>query len=128
QSHHEQQALFSEDEIGEPVNTSDERCREQRLLDGITAVLDTGMSLASTTLPMIGGLPAQLSVIMDYETLYDQLTYGCTSSAPPRPAATNFISLALCTRLIAPSTMRPLRFEAELNPAVLGSQSVILNI
>lgn len=128
QSHHEQQALFSEDEIGQPVNTSDERSREQKLLDGITAVLDTGMSLASTTLPMIGGLPAQLSVIMDYETLYDQLTYGCTISAPLRPAATNFISQALFTGPISPSTIRPLSCEAELIPAVLGSQSVILNM
>src|SRR5699024_442156 len=74
------------------------------------------------------GLPAQLSVIMDYETLYDQLTYGCTISAPPRPAATNFISQALFTGPISPSTIRPLSCEAELIPAVLGSQSVILNM
>ncbi len=128
QSHPEQQVLFSEDEIGDPVNTSDERSREQKLLDGITAVLDTGMSLASTTFPTIGGLPAQLSVIMDYETLYDQLSYGCTISAPPRPHATNFISQALFTGPISPSTIRPLSCEAELIPAVLGSESVVLDM
>src|SRR5699024_9066631 len=123
-----QQALFSEDDIGSPTRTSDERSREPNLLDGITAVLDTGMSLASTTFPTIGGLPAQLSVILDYETLYNRLSYGCTMNAPPRPSATNFISQALFTGPISPSTIRPLSCEAELIPAVLGTDSVMLDM
>src|SRR5699024_8031782 len=41
---------------------------------------------------------------------------------------TNFISQALFTCPISPSTIRPLSCEAELIPAVLGSESVILNM
>ena len=123
-----QQPLFSEDEVGNPVTAADERTREQKLLDGITAVIDTGMSLASTTFPVVGGQPPQLSVIMDYQTLYDQLTHDCPATGPSRPNATTFISQALFTGPISPSSIRPLSCEAELIPAVLGSNGALLDL
>src|SRR5690625_682003 len=123
-----QQALFSEDEVGEPVAAADERSREQKLLDGLAAVLDTGMSLASTTFPTVGGLPSQLSVIMDYQTLDEQLPHDCSATGPSRPTATNFISQALFTGPVSPSSIRPLSCEAELIPAVLGSNGAILDL
>ena len=125
---HGQQVLFSEDDVGEPITAADDRSREQKLLDGLTAVFDTGMSLASTTFPTVGGLPPQLSVIMDYQTLYDQLPSDCPASGPSRPTATNFISQALFTGPISPSSIRPLSCEAELIPAVLGSKGAILDM
>lgn len=125
---HGQQELFSEDEIGNPITGADDRSREQKLLDGITAVFDTGMSLASTTFPTVGGLPPQLSVVMDYQTLYDQYSYACSSPGPSRPSATNFISQALFTGPISPSSIRPLSCEAELIPAVLGSSGTVLDM
>lgn len=125
---HGQQALFSEDEIGDPIIGADGRTREQKLLDGLTAVFDTGMSLASTTFPTVGGLPPQLSVIMDYQTLYDQLTHDCPVTGPTRPTATNFISQALFTGPISPSSIRPLSCEADLIPAVLGSNGAVLEM
>lgn len=123
-----QQALFSEDEVGNPITAADDRNREQKLLDGLTAVFDTGMSLASTTFPTMGGLPPQLSVIMDYQTLYDQFSYDCTITGPSKPSATNFISQALFTGPISPSSIRPLSCEADLIPAVLGSNSAVLDM
>lgn len=123
-----QQALFSEDEIGQPIASADERTREQKLLDGLTAVFDTGMSLASTTFPTAGGQPPQLSVLMDYQTLYEQLTQDCPVTGDTRPNATNFISQALFTGPISPTTIRPLSCEAELIPAVLGSNGAILDM
>ncbi|OAV61525.1 HNH endonuclease signature motif containing protein [Enteractinococcus helveticum] len=125
---HGQQPLFSEDEVGHPVTAADERTREQKLLDGITAVIDTGMSLASTTFPVVGGLPPQLSVIMDYQTLYDQFTHECPVTGPSQPKATTFISQALFTGPISPSSIRPLSCEAELIPAVLGSHGALLDL
>jgi len=126
--HDLQPALFSEDEVGSPMPDADQRTREQKLLDGMTAVIDTGMSLASTTFPVAGGLPPQLSVIMDYQTLYDQLTHDCPVSGTSRQSATNFISQALFTGPIAPSSIRPLSCEADLIPAVLGSTGVMLDL
>src|SRR5699024_11087819 len=123
-----QQPLFREDELGNPVTAADERAREQTLLDGITAVIDTGMSLASTTFPTVGGLPPQLSVIMDYQTLYDQYAHQCPVTGPSHPKATTFISQALFTGPISPSSIRPLSCEAELIPAVLGSNGALLDL
>lgn len=123
-----QQELFSEDAVGNPIPGADLRSREQKLLDGLTAVVDTGMSLASTTLPTVGGLPPQLSVIMDYQTLYDQLTHECPVTGPARPSATNFIAQALFTGPISPSSIRPLSCEADIIPAVLGSQGAVLDL
>ena len=125
---HGQQALFSEDEVGEPIPAADDRTREQKLLDGLTAVFDTGMSLASTTFPTVGGLPPQLSVMMDYQTLYEQLPHDCAATGPSRPTAPNFISQALFTGPISPASIRPLSCEAELIPAVLGSHGAILDL
>ncbi|NWN88558.1 MAG: DUF222 domain-containing protein [Micrococcaceae bacterium] len=125
---HGQQELFSEDEVGNPITGADERSREQKLLDGITAVFDTGMSLASTTLPTVGGLPPQLSVIMDYQTLYDQTSFSCNATGPSRPNATNFISQALFTGPTSPSSIRPLSCEADLIPTVLGSNGAVLDM
>lgn len=125
---HGQQVLFSEDEVGNPIAGADDRSREQKLLDGLTAVFDTGMSLASTTFPAVGGLPPQLSVIMDYQTLYDQLVNTCPVTGPSRPNATNFISQALFTGPISPSSIRPLSCEAELIPAILGSSGAVLDL
>ena len=123
-----QQPLFSEDEVGTPVRAAGDRTREQKLLDGITAVIDTGMSLASTTFPTVGGQPPQLSVIMDYQTLYDQLSHDCPATGPSRPDAPTFISQALFTGPISPSSIRPLSCEAELIPAVLGSNGALLDL
>ncbi len=123
-----QQELFSEDEVGHPIAAADERTREQKLLDGITAVIDTGMSLASTTFPVVGGLPPQLSVIMDYQTLYDHLNHDCTVTGASQASATNFISQALFTGPISPSSIRPLSCEADLIPAVLGSHGALLDL
>ena len=124
-----QQALFSEDELGQPIADADDRTREQKLLDGLTAVVDTGMSLASTTFPTSGGLAPQLSVIMDYQTLYDQLTHeDCPATHAAQPRATNFISQALFTGPISPASIRPLSCEAELIPAVLGSDGAVLDL
>ncbi|WP_022869846.1 HNH endonuclease signature motif containing protein [Yaniella halotolerans] len=123
-----QQELLSEDEVGTPIAAADDRNRQQKLLDGLTAVFDTGMSLASTTLPTMGGLPPQLSVVMDYQTLYDQLSHDCNIQGPSQPTATNFISQALFTGPISPSSIRPLSCEADLIPAVLGSQGAILDM
>lgn len=125
---HGQQELFSEDQVGNPITGADDRSREQKLLDGIAAVFDTGMSLASTTFPTVGGLPPQLSVIMDYQTLYDQYSYACSNPGPSRPSATNYISQALFTGPISPSSIRPLSCEAELIPAVLGSSGAVLDM
>ena len=125
---HGQQELFSEDEVGNPITAADDRTREQKLLDGLTAVFDTGMSLASTTFPTVGGHPPQLSVLMDYQTLYDQLTHDCPVTGPSRPTATNFISQALFTGPISPSSIRPLSCEAELIPTVLGTSGAILDM
>src|SRR5699024_10472891 len=120
--------LLSADEVGLPIAAADHRNRQQKLLDGLTAVFDTGMSLASTTLPTMGGFPPQLSIVMDYQTLYDQLTHDCDINGPSRPAATSFISQALFTGPISPSSIRPLSCEADLIPAVLGSQSAVLDM
>src|SRR5699024_540446 len=125
---HGQQELFSEDEVGNPITAADDRNRQQKLLDGLTAVFDTGMSLASTTLPTMGGLPPQLNVVMDYQTLYDQLSHDCHVTGPSRPSATNFISQALFTGPISPSSIRPLSCEADLIPTVLGSKGAILDM
>lgn len=123
-----QQALFSEDDAGSPMTAADDRNREQKLLDGLTAVFDTGMSLASTTFPTVGGLPPQLSVIMDYQTLYEQLPHDCHIAGPPRPKAATFISQALFTGPISPASIRPLSCEAELIPTVLSSQGAVLDM
>lgn len=123
-----QQELLSHDDVGHPITGADDRSREQKLLDGLTAVFDTGMSLASTTFPTVGGLPPQLSVIMDYQTLYGQLSHGCDATGPSRPNATNFISQALFTGPISPSSIRPLSCEAELIPSVLGSNGAVLDL
>ncbi|MDN6411531.1 MAG: HNH endonuclease [Yaniella sp.] len=125
---HGQQELFSEDEVGNPITAADDRNRQQKLLDGLTAVFDTGMSLASTTLPTMGGLPPQLSVVMDYQTLYDQLSRDCHVTGPSRPSATNFISQALFTGPISPASIRPLSCEADLIPTVLGSNGAVLDM
>ena len=125
---HGQQELLSADEVGLPIAAADHRNRQQKLLDGLTAVFDTGMSLASTTLPTMGGFPPQLSIVMDYQTLYDQLTHDCDINGPSRPAATSFISQALFTGPISPSSIRPLSCEADLIPAVLGSQGAVLDM
>lgn len=124
-----QQELFSEDDLGEPIAGADDRTREQKLLDGITAVVDTGMSLASTTFPTSGGLPPQLSVMMDYQTLYQHLTqHESQTRDTDRPKASNFVSQALFTGPISAASIRPLSCEAELIPAVLGSDGAILDL
>lgn len=124
---HGQQALFSEDDLGAPISAADGRTREQKLLDGLTAVVDTGMSLASTTFPTVGGQPPQLSVLMDYQTLYEQLNPD-TATGQARPQASTFTSQALFTGPISPATIRPLSCEAELIPTVLGSTGAVLDM
>lgn len=123
-----QQELFSEDEAGAGLPDLDGRTREQKLLDGITAVFDTGLSMASATFPKVGGLPPQLSVIMDYQTLYDHLTQAAPGNRRSSVSAQDFVSQALFTGPIAPSTIRPLSCEADLIPAVLGSQGAVLDL
>src|SRR5699024_7457179 len=125
---HGQQELFSEDEVGNPITAADDRNRQQKLSAGLTAVFDTGMSLASTTLPTIGGRPPQLTAVRDYQTLYDQRSHDCHVTGPSRPSATNFISQALFTGPISPSSIRPLSCEADLIPTVLGSNGAVLDM
>src|SRR5699024_11895146 len=52
----------------------------------------------------------------------------CAATHAARPRATNFISQALFTGPISPASIRPLSCEAELIPAVLGSDGAILDL
>ncbi|WP_458108182.1 HNH endonuclease [Arthrobacter sp. R3-55] len=97
----------------------DRRSRAQKLLDGLTGAC----SLAMTTgeLPSNGGLRPQLTVTIDYNELFDQLT-------PPGNGARTGTGTATFLGPIHPNTIRKIACDADIIPVLLGSDSRVLDI
>ncbi|NQD87257.1 DUF222 domain-containing protein [Paenarthrobacter sp. CM16] len=100
----------------------DRRSRAQKLLDGLTGAC----SLAMTTgeLPSNGGLRPQLTVTIDYNELFDQLT----QHTPPGNDARTGTGTATFLGPIHPNTIRKIACDADIIPVLLGSDSRVLDI
>ncbi|WP_083292312.1 HNH endonuclease signature motif containing protein [Arthrobacter sp. SW1] len=100
---------------GGPGNL-DRRSRPQKLLDGLIGACQS--ALASGGIPANGGLRPQLMATINYEQLFEKVTgtgnnsTGTFTFTGPVPAA----------------TLRKLACDADIIPAVLGSEGQILDI
>lgn len=128
ETHHadsEQQPLFVEDADGNPMPANDPRTREQKILDGTMAVLDAGLSLVSNRIPAVGGFPAQIGALIDYETLREELNNAMNTGSDHQ--LSRFVSQALFSGPISPTNVRTLACEANILPTVFDSQGAVLD-
>ncbi|WP_223944835.1 HNH endonuclease signature motif containing protein [Arthrobacter sp. StoSoilB20] len=106
----------------------DRRSRAQKLLDGLTGACNLAMTTAK--LPSNGGLRPQLTVTIDYNELFDQLTQHTstglgagTGTSPDTGTGT-----ATFAGPIHPNTIRKIACDADIIPVLLGSEGRILDI
>ncbi len=141
------------DSVGAVAASLDWRSRPQRLLDGLIGACK--VALASGGLPATGGLRPQIMVTIDYQDLLARLgrfaeadgprrfgdrdPAGRTGSAdrepsggpdrgPPGPFGFTGTGTLAFTGPVTAATIRKIACDADIIPALLGSQGRILDI
>ncbi|MDR6438974.1 hypothetical protein J2790_004149 [Paenarthrobacter nicotinovorans] len=108
----------------------DRRSRAQKLLDGLTGACNLAMTTAK--LPSNGGLRPQLTVTIDYNELFDQLTQHTSTStglgAGTGTSPDTGTGTATFAGPIHPNTIRKIACDADIIPVLLGSEGRILDI
>ncbi|BCW60811.1 HNH endonuclease signature motif containing protein [Arthrobacter sp. StoSoilB20] len=104
----------------------DRRSRAQKLLDGLTGACNLAMTAAK--LPSDGGLRPQLTVTIDYNELFDQLTHQTSTSTGTGLGAGSGTGTGTFAGPIHPNTIRKIACDADIIPVLLGSEGRILDI
>ncbi|MEE9097369.1 HNH endonuclease signature motif containing protein [Pseudarthrobacter phenanthrenivorans] len=123
----------------------DRRTRAQKQLDGIVTAAKT--ALATNTLPATGGNRPQIIATINYQDLFPQPTAASERSEPssearthtgaergtvpefrPRISAGSATGAFMFTGPVAAATLRKIACDADIIPALLGTQGEILDL